>query len=98
MGQIIRKTFSAGEKAMIALEALKGNMTLNEITKKYGVHATQINNWKRRLKAGIVEIFSQSRQKRDLETNELVDALYKKIGQLEIELDWVKKKSELFNK
>lgn len=98
MSQMVRKNFSASEKALVALEALKGNMTLNEITKKYGVHATQINNWKKRLKEGIIEIFSQGRQKRDLETNELIEALYKKIGQLEVELDWVKKKSELFNK
>ena len=47
---IVRKTFSASEKAMVALEAIKGNLTLNEITKKYGVHATQINKWKKCLK------------------------------------------------
>jgi len=98
MNKIVHKTFSASEKAMVALEALKGNLTINEITKKYGVHATQISNWKKRLKEGIIEIFSQGRQKRDLEANELVEALYKKIGQLEIELDWLKKKSELFDK
>ena len=94
----IKKTYSATEKATIALEALKGNLTFNEMTKKYGVHATQINNWKKRLKDGIIAIFSNSKQKVDYEKDHLIEELYKKIGQLEIELDWLKKKSEIFNK
>jgi len=43
MSEINRKLYSSSEKAIIALEALKGNLTFNELTKKYGVHATQIN-------------------------------------------------------
>ena len=44
---VTRKKYSAQEKAKIALEALKGNLTQNEITKKYDVHASQINKWKK---------------------------------------------------
>jgi transposase len=53
------KKYSAQEKAKIALEALKGNLTQNEITKRYGVHSTQINRWKQQLKSGAIEIFAE---------------------------------------
>ena len=97
MGEIKRKTYSPSEKAHIALEALKGNATFNELTKKYGVHATQINKWKTRLKSGVVEIFSNAWKKRDEDHEHLTEELYRKIGQLEVELDWVKKKCKLFD-
>jgi len=97
-GTTIKKSYSASEKATIALEALKGNITFNEITKKYGVHSTQINHWKNQLKDGIVAIFSSHKQKVDYEKDHLIDELYKKVGQLEIERDWLKKKSELFGR
>jgi transposase len=92
----LKRVYSASEKASVALEALKGNKTFNELTQQYGVHSTQINRWKNKLKAGIVDIFSNSKEKVENENNQLVDELYKKIGQLEIERDWLKKKSDLF--
>lgn len=98
MSKINRKMYNPSEKATIALEALKGNLTLNEITKRYGVHFSQINRWKKQLKESVVDIFSHGQQKRDLEKEELIQDLYKKIGQLEVEKDWLKKKSELFDK
>ena len=98
MGKLDRKIYSASEKATIALEALKGNITLNEITKKYWVHATQINCWKKQLKEGVIDIFSKRREKYDEGKDTLIEELYRKIGQLEIERDWLKKKSELFGR
>jgi len=93
----IRKKYSAEEKAKIALEALKGEMTQSQITSKYSVHTTQIANWKRQLKDGIVEIFKDKRHKESRsDQDELIEELYKKIGKLEVELDWLKKKSDLF--
>lgn len=82
----------------MALEALKGNKTLNEITQKYGVHSTQINRWKNKLKSGILDVFSKGKEKANNENDQLIDDLYRKIGQLEVERDWLKKKSELFFK
>ena len=87
----IKRTYSASEKATIALEALKGNKTFNELTQKYGVHATQINRWKNKLKAGIVDIFSNNKEKVEHENDQLIEELYKTIGQLEVERDWLKK-------
>ena len=98
MSKGIKKIYSASEKATIALEALKGNKTLNEITQKYGVHSTQINRWKSKLKSGILDIFSKVKEKANNENDQLIENLYRKIGQLEVERDWLKKKSELFFK
>lgn len=98
MSKGIKKSYSASEKAAIALEALKGNKTYNELTKKYGVHSTQINRWKNKLKMGIVDIFSDNKEKLDNENSQLIEELYRKIGQLEVERDWLKKKSELFSR
>jgi transposase len=98
MSETNRKVYSPSEKAQIALEALKGNMTLNEITKKYGVHSTQTVRWRNQLKNGIMEFFSKAQKKRDEDQEKLVEELYRKIGQLEVERDWLKKKSEWFNR
>ena len=93
----MRKTYSASDKAKIALEALKGDVTLNQLTAKYQVHSTQINAWKKRLKEQVAEIFKDQRSKEDYGKEALVEELYKKVGQLQLEVDWLKKKSELFN-
>ncbi len=98
MSKGIKKIYSASEKATVALEALKGNKTLNEITQKYGVHSTQINRWKNKLKSGILDVFSKGKEKANNENDQLIEDLYRKIGQLEVERDWLKKKSELFFK
>lgn len=90
------RLYTAEEKARIALEALKGQMTQAEITKKYNVHSTQINKWKKRLKEGVGVIFSTRKKQEDHDKDLLIEDLYKQIGQLTIENSWLKKKSELF--
>ncbi len=92
----IRKKYSAEEKAKIALEALKGNKTIAEITSKYGIHASQVGAWKRRLKEGISDIFSEQKKKREQDQTELINDLYSTIGKQKYELEWLKKKSDLF--
>ena len=93
---IDRKNYTSEEKAKIPIEAIKGNMTMSELTSRFKVHATQITKWKKRLKEGIVAIFSEKRQKKEIDQNQLIEDLYKTIGQQKIELEWLKKKSELF--
>ena len=90
-----RKKYSPNEKAKIALEALKGTSTLSQITSKYKIHSSQISAWKKRLKENIGTIF-QDKKIKENDKDELIEELYKKIGQLQLELDWLKKKSELF--
>ena len=75
----VKKNYSADEKAKIALEALKENLTFNEISAKYQVHSTQITKWKNIAKEGIVNGF-KTKQKNNYQDQELIDELYKQIG------------------
>ena len=94
-----RKHYDPSFKGKIALELLKGLRTVNEIASDYEVHPTMIMKWKKQLLEGIPEIFSnrQSQGKKEKQSEELISRLYQKIGQLEVELEWIKKKSALFS-
>jgi len=94
-----KKQYSAAEKTKIALEAIKGELTIAQISSKYGVHATQISKWKQQaveaMQAGFSNRHSTSSTPSD-EQSDLVDKLYRQIGKLSTECEWLKKKSELF--
>jgi transposase-like protein len=92
-----RKQHSAQSKAMMALEAVKERRTVNELAADYGVHPTQISQWKRQLLEGLSELFSSRRRKRALEEEVLQAELYQEIGRLKMELEWLKKKVAPFN-
>lgn len=92
-----RKKHSAQLKAKVALAAVKGDKTINEIAGEYGVHPTQIQQWKKQLLEELPNIFSKKRANKAKETEELTAQLYQQIGQLKVELDWVKKKSGYFS-
>jgi len=92
----IRKRYNAQEKAKIILDVLKGDMTQSQLTAKYGVHSTQLCNWKKQALEGIIASFSEKRERQAQDQSELIEELYKQIGQLKVELDWLKKKSKLF--
>lgn len=87
-----RKRHSAEFKAKVALEALKGLKTMQELTKEYGVHATQISQWKQRLREGAPGLFGRGQVTDAGEQEAEVAALYEKVGRLNMELDWMKKK------
>lgn len=91
-----RKKHSAEFKAKIALEAAKGLKTINEIASDAGVHPTQVTLWKKQLVEEIPSLFVSSPGKKEKSQEELTDSLYQQIGQLKVELDWVKKKSGIF--
>ena len=93
----IKKSYTAAEKAKIALEAVKGQSTINEITQRFCVHSTQILRWKKQLLEKVPELFSDKQKYKDNEHQKLVEQLYQKIGQLSVERDFLKKKSELFS-
>ena len=91
-----RKQHSAVYKAKVALEAVKGERTLNELAGQFELHPTQVMQWKKRLIDGANELF-QGRADRDAaQEAELRGRLYQEIGELKVELDWLKKKHELF--
>lgn len=87
----LRKKHTIQTKVKIALEAIKGDKTTAEITSIYGIHASQINTWKKQALESIPEAFSAKRKKYDSEQQELIDELYKQIGQLKVENDFLKK-------
>jgi transposase len=92
-----RKIYTPAEKAKLALEAIKGELTLAQISSKYGAHATQINKWKKQALALLPDIFSD--KKKQIATNQEIQLaeLYEQIGRLKVENDFLKKKSEVFN-
>ena len=90
-----RKQYSAECKARVALEALKGRKTVNELASTYGVHPTQLAHWKPRLQKEMPEIFSARRAKREHEQEAFEAQVYQQIGQLKVELDWMKKTAGL---
>jgi transposase len=91
----IRKTYSGKMKGNVAIEAVKEEKTIAELASQYEVHSTQIKAWKRYLVEHVEDLFVDKRRKEEQEQAELVEELYKQIGQLKVELDWVKKKAGL---
>jgi transposase len=87
----VRKKHSAQFKAKVAVAAIKEQKTINELTTEFGIHATQINNWKKQALEAIPETFSQKRLKGQVDNQTLIEELYKQIGQLTVERDWLKK-------
>ena len=92
---MMRKKFEAGFKARVALEVIKGEKTLAQISSEYGAHANQVSKWKQELLKGAAEIFRRKNGKQDNGQEEKIENLYKSIGELKVENDWLKKKLQL---
>jgi transposase-like protein len=88
-----RKSYSSDFKAKVAIEALKGHKTINELASEFEVHPGQINTWKKQLLEGASETFSRSKKKREQANEDEKDRLYRHVGKLQVELDWLKKKT-----
>jgi putative transposase len=88
-----RKRYSAEFKAKLALEVVKGQRTLAEIASEAQVHPNLLMQWKKQLLECLPQVFADKRVKDDKEHEALTDQLYQQIGQLKVELDWLKKKA-----
>ena len=88
-----RKNFSGAQKAKVALEAIKGVKTINEIAQEHSVHPTQVSQWKKELLENVGSLFECKRGPKPVNAQSDPERLYAKIGQLNMELDWLKKKS-----
>lgn len=91
MGNIKRK-HSAAFKAKIALELIKENGTIAQICSKYSIHPSQATAWKKQVLDSLGIIFTEKPKSELKEKDELIEELYKQVGQLKVELDWLKKK------
>ncbi len=87
------KSFSGEFKSKVAVEALKGNRTMSELASEFEVHPTQISAWKKQLLDNSRDAFTGKKQW-DMQSVELErDRLYAQIGKLQVELEWLKKKT-----
>jgi transposase len=92
MSEKSRKSFSSQHKAKVALEAIRSVKTVNEIAQEFGVHPTQVGQWKKELQAQASGIFDTKRGPKPEDPSTCPERLYSEIGRLKMELDWLKKK------
>ncbi len=83
-----RRNYSDKFKATVALEALRGDLTVQEIAAKRQLHPTQITNWKKQAQDGLASVFSDKAKKAENKESEIKE-LHAKIGQLTVENDFL---------
>lgn len=91
MSKTKRKRYSGAFKAKVGLDALMGVKTVGQIAREYQVHPVQVTQWKRFLREHMPELFESPRPE-DKDSQEVIAQLHEKIGQLSVEVDWLKKK------
>ena len=87
-----RKRYSGAFKAKVGLEALMGVKTVGQIAREYQVHPVQVTQWKGVIREQLPDLFERSPVAPDRDSQELIAQLHEKIGQLTVEVDWLKKK------
>ncbi len=90
-----RKIYSVDFKAKVALAAIKGQQTINAIAANFGVQPNQVAQWKKQALEALPDSFTTHRVRAARSDAELKAQLYQQIGQLKVELDWLKKKAGL---
>jgi transposase len=92
-----RRQHGSDFKAQVALAALKEQQTIQELAKRFAIHTSQIQDWKRRLLDGAAEIFQSPHEKVVARDEPSVAELYEEIGRLKVQLEWLKKKAAHFD-
>ena len=87
-----RKQHTAAFKAQVALAAVRGDKTVNELASQYGVHPTLIHAWKKQLLAGADQVFQNGSRAASTDAGAQQAELFEQIGRLKMELEWLKKK------
>jgi transposase-like protein len=90
-----RKQYSPKFKARVAIEAIRGEKTLSQLSSQFKVHPIQIAKWRKAALEQLPELFVDGRKGKARTSEAETDALYEEIGRLKVELDWLKKKAGL---
>jgi transposase-like protein len=90
-----RKSHTPAFKAQVALAAVKGDRTVNELASQFGVHPTLIHGWKKLLLSNAEALFATGSKTQEPLEDKTAE-LYEQIGRLKVELDWIKKKAAAF--
>jgi len=88
----MRKSYSSALKAKIVLEAIKEEKTSEELGSQYKIHPSLIRRWKSQLKENLPNMFTSGKNREEREKEELVEMLYRELGKLKLEYEWLKKK------
>jgi transposase-like protein len=89
-----RRTHSPEFKAKVAMEAISGRKTLQQIAADHAVHPIQVSQWKKQLLKGASELFSSGKKRKEKDDSQAKESeLFQQIGRLQMELEWLKKKS-----
>lgn len=86
-----RNRHSKELKSKVAIAAIKGHQTVNEIASEFGVHVSQVNRWKKEAIDSLPSVFGNTKAKQEKEMANERDHLYQQIGKLQVEVDWLKK-------
>ena len=92
-----RQTYSAEFKFQVALEAAKGQKTVNELASQFGVHPNRVSEWKQALLKQGAQVFAGSTKRQERGESAREVELYEQIGRLKMELEWLKKKVARFS-
>lgn len=95
----MRKQFTPNQKAAVALAALAGDKTINQVAAQYEVHPTQVKHWRDAAKQSLPDVFADKRKKGSAAiatTQSQIDELHRVIGVRDAELEWLKKKIQQF--
>ena len=90
-----RKNHPPSLKAKVAVEAIKEHQTAAQIAQRFGIHPTLVSPWKKQALAGLVDVFANGRESSRRQFDTEKDELFKQIGQLKVELDFLKKRAGL---
>ena len=96
MDQKLRRVHPPAFKAKVTVETLKEQKTIAELSSIYGVHSTQITKWKKQALDILVQGFGIGQKQREKDDKDLVQELYRQIGRLKVEVDFLKKKMGIF--
>lgn len=92
MDQKLRRQHPPAFKAKVACEAIKETKTIAELSSQFGVHPTQIKQWRQIMEGQGERLYSEHDRQKEREKDDLITQLYEQVGKLQIQVEWLKKK------